>query len=156
MATEIERKFLVRHELWQPKNEGTAIMQGYLCSDPERTVRVRIRKDMAYLTVKGRNTGISRPEFEYEIPFSDGEELIKLCKPPIISKHRYLELYVDKYWEIDVFHGDNEGLILAEIELSSEESEFILPPWAGPEVSNDTRYYNSYLARHPYSLWKSQ
>lgn len=155
MATEIERKFLVRGELWQPKDEGTAIMQGYLCTDPDRTVRVRTRGNQAYLTIKGRNSGISRLEFEYEIPFSDGTELLKLCKGPIISKRRHLELHVDKYWEIDVFYGDNEGLILAEIELPSEETEFILPPWAGPEVSHDNRYYNSYLAHHPYRLWKS-
>lgn len=155
MAREIERKFLVRRELWQPKDEGTVIMQGYLCTDPDRTVRIRTRANQAYITVKGKNSGISRLEFEYEIPFSDAKELLKLCKDHIISKRRHLELHVDKYWEIDVFNGDNEGLILAEIELPSEETEIIIPPWAGPEVSNDTRYYNSYLAQNPYCLWKS-
>lgn len=155
MAVEIERKFLVRRELWRPKEAGIAIRQGYLASDAERTVRVRTWDEQAYLTIKGKNQGIRRLEFEYEIPFSDAQELLELCEQPVISKRRYLEKLVDKYWEIDVFEGENEGLILAEVELPSEDAEIVLPKWAGPEVSDDIRYYNSYLFRHPYRLWKS-
>ena len=155
MATEIERKFLVRRELWRPKDNGIAIAQGYLCSAPERTVRVRTWDACAYLTIKGKNRGIRRLEFEYEIPFSDAKELLELCEQPVISKKRYREQHVDNLWEIDVFEGDNEGLILAEVELSSETERVILPDWAGTEVSDDARYYNSYLFRHPYRMWKS-
>lgn len=154
MAVEIERKFLVRRELWQPKEAGIAIVQGYLCSDAERTVRVRTWNEQAYLTVKGKSRGIRRLEFEYEIPFSDAKELLALCEQPVISKRRYVEQHVDNRWEIDVFEGDNEGLILAEVELLSEDAEISLPEWAGSEVSGDKRYYNSYLFRCPYRLWK--
>lgn len=155
MAVEIERKFLVRRELWKPQGDGIVIRQGYLCTEAERTVRVRIWGDHAYLTVKGKNSGIRRLEFEYEIPFSDGEALLELCEQPVLSKCRYLERHVDKSWEIDVFAGCNEGLILAEVELSSETEDLVLPCWVEREVSGDTRYYNSNLSRHPYTLWKS-
>ncbi len=155
MAVEIERKFLVRRELWTPKGEGIPIVQGYLCTEKSRTVRVRTWGERAYLTVKGRNQGIRRLEFEYEIPLQDAKELLKLCQQPVISKHRFLEKHVDNSWEIDVFEGENEGLILAEAELASEEEMLILPEWAGPEVSGDPRYFNSNLFRNPYCLWKS-
>ncbi len=153
MAEEIERKFLVRRGEWKPRGTGSRILQGYLCSVPERTVRVRIRDDRAYLAIKGKNDGIRRAEFEYEIPATDAEKLIGLCEQPVIAKRRYLEEYEGFVWEIDVFEGENEGLTLAEIELPSEDTAFPLPSWAGEEVSADSRYYNSNLQRHPYREW---
>lgn len=153
MAEEIERKFLVREGEWHPKGNGSRILQGYLCSVPERTVRVRMKDDRAYLTIKGKNDGIRRPEFEYEIPAADAAELIGLCEQPVIAKRRYLEEYKGFIWEIDVFEGENAGLVLAEIELPSEDTVFPLPAWAGEEVSADSRYYNSNLQLHPYCEW---
>ncbi len=155
MAVEIERKFLVHRDLWTPKDEGIMICQGYLCTEKNHTVRVRTWGEQAYLTVKGQNQGIRRLEFEYEIPPEDGKELLALCEQPVISKRRYLEQHVDNLWEIDVFEGENEGLILAEVELGSEDAEVPLPEWAGREVSGDSRYFNSNLFRNPYRLWKT-
>ena len=153
MGMEIERKFLVRKDRWEAKGEGTRIAQGYLCTAPERTIRVRIKGNCGYLTVKGKNEGISRKEFEYEIPVTDAEELLQLCEPSIIEKVRYLEEIGGQAWEIDVFHGKNEGLMLAEIELRYENEAFLLPEWLGDEVSEDSRYYNSSLSRTPYTEW---
>lgn len=149
MAKEIERKFLVKKD-WKPQGDGVYIAQGYLCSDPDRTVRIRRKGASAYLTIKGRNEGIERPEFEYEIPCADGDELLKLC-PNLIEKTRYTEEHGGFLWEIDIFHGRNEGLVLAEIELPNREAEFDLPAWAAEEVSGDPRYYNSQLSKLPYS-----
>lgn len=155
MAVEIERKFLVR-EGWQPQHEGVRIAQGYLSSVPERTVRVRIKGKKGYLTVKGRNEGIRRAEFEYEIPAADAEAMLKLCEQPPVEKTRYLEAYAGHTWEIDIFAGVNAGLRVAEIELPAEDTAFRKPDWAGREVSGDSRYYNSSLSHHPYQEWSAE
>ena len=153
MAEEIERKFLVDAS-WRPQTAGTHIAQGYLCREPERTVRVRIRGDKGYLTIKGKNKGISRLEYEYEIPLKDAEELLKLCERPLVEKTRYLEDWGGFCWEIDVFAGENAGLVVAEIELPSPKTAFARPSWLSDEVSDDARYYNSNLIKMPYSQWK--
>lgn len=153
MALEIERKFLVKKELWKPGGEGVRIAQGYLCSDPERTVRVRLKGDRGYLTVKGKNEGISRREFEYEIPQEDAEAMLGLCGDSVIDKVRYLEPMGQHLWEVDVFQGENLGLLLAEIELKHEDEPFSKPQWLGDEVSGDPRYYNSNLSQSPYRSW---
>ena len=154
MAKEIERKFLVR-ENWRPQGEGVKIAQGYLSTVPERTVRVRLKDDRGFLTIKGRNEGISRLEFEYEIPAADAEELLQLAEQPVLEKTRYLEKHGDFLWEIDVFAGVNDGLVVAEIELPTEDTVFSPPCWLGEEVSGDVRYYNANLIKMPYSLWKN-
>ena len=153
MAKEIERKFLVK-DSWQPQADGIKIAQGYLSTEPERTVRVRIKGGRGYLTIKGRNHGLSRDEFEYEIPLRDAEELLKLAIPPLLSKTRYVERHGDSTWEIDVFAGENQGLVVAEIELPHEQADFFRPEWLGREVSGDVRYYNANLIKMPYNLWK--
>jgi len=150
MAKEIERKFLVR-EGWQPEGEGEYIAQGYLSASEMAAVRIRIRKGKGYLTVKSNVNGVVRLEYEYEVPISDAEAMLKLCQGPIIEKHRYLMPAGNgRQWEIDVFHGDNEGLTVAEIELESEEEAFERPEWLREEVSTDARYFNCNLAKHPY------
>ncbi|MBR2179259.1 MAG: CYTH domain-containing protein [Selenomonadaceae bacterium] len=156
MAREIERKFLVKKESFKPTGDGEYIAQGYLSSTPERTVRVRIKDHRGYLTVKGKNTGISRSEFEYEIPESDAKELLELCEPSIIVKHRYNINVNGSNWEVDLFEGDNEGLIVAEIELKSENETFSKPNWVGEEVSFDSRYYNSKLSKKPFKFWSQE
>lgn len=152
MGQEIERKFLVQPG-WRPTGDGERIAQGYLCSVPERTVRVRLRAGRGYLTVKGRNQGIARAEYEYEIPADDAEAMLALCEPVIIDKTRYIVKVEESVYEVDVFAGANDGLVVAEIELPSVEAPFVRPQWLGPEVSGDPRYYNSALAHHPYSEW---
>jgi adenylate cyclase len=155
MATEIERKFLVQGTQW--RNEaGTRIKQGYLNRDKARTVRVRVRGDQAFLTVKGLTQGASRAEFEYEIPLADAEELLKLSDGPLIEKTRYVVIHDGSKWEVDEFHGDNSDLVVAEIELQSKDEQFSRPPWLGREVTDDDRYYNSSLASHPYRDWRQQ
>lgn len=151
---EIERKFLVKGEFKSFAREQEEIAQGYLCSDPLRTVRVRIRGGKGYLTVKGPNHGVSRFEWEKEIPVSDARELLALAEPGVIEKTRYLVDVGRHTWEVDEFHGANEGLTLAEVELGAEDEEFIVPEWVGEEVSADSRYYNSYLKGHPFGEWK--
>ncbi len=155
MATEIERKFLVKGDFSQQVVSSQRIVQGYICSQPGRTVRIRIRGEKGYLTIKGSSDekGLSRYEFEQEIPLSDAEFLLKLCEPGVIDKIRHIIPIGSHIWEVDVFHGDNEGLILAEIELTSEEESFEHPEWLDIEVSGDRRYYNSMLTKHPYSKW---
>ncbi|MFA6957013.1 MAG: CYTH domain-containing protein [Thermoanaerobaculia bacterium] len=154
MGKEIERKFLVRVDAWKPQGEGIHFKQGYLNSQKERVVRVRIEGTKAKLTIKGVTTGVTRSEFEYVIPVDDAAILLdQLCEKPLIDKHRHVELHGGKNWEIDVFHGDNEGLVVAEIELASEDEKLELPSWAGPEVSSDPRYFNSNLLKNPYSTW---
>ena len=154
MAKEIERKFLVKKELFKPTDKGAYIAQGYLSSTPERTVRVRIKNHRGYLTVKGKNTGISRSEFEYEIPEDDAKELLTLCEPSIIVKRRYNINVNGSQWEVDVFEGDNEGLIVAEIELKSEDEVFSKPDWLGEEISFESKYYNSQLSKRPFKIWQ--
>ena len=156
MATEIERKFLVAGDFRSEATGKTRIVQGYICSEKGRTVRVRIRGDKGYLTVKGASSpsGLSRYEFEREVPLEDAEQMLRLCEPGAIDKERYLVPCGQHTWEVDVFHGSNEGLILAEIELSAEDEPFERPAWLGKEVSGDRRYYNSTLMRTPYRSFK--
>ena len=155
MAQEIERKFLVKGNFKPEVFKSTRIMQGYLSSVPERTVRVRINGEQGFLTIKGKgnHSGIRRYEWEKEIPLNEAEELLQLCEPGIIDKVRNLVPVGKHTWEVDVFHGDNEGLILAEIELASEDEPFERPDWVGHEVSGDRRYYNSMLTKYPYKQW---
>lgn len=153
MALEIERKFLVSGDFRSEVKSSTHIMQGYLSSRPGCTVRVRIRDKEGYLTIKGASDekGLSRYEFERAIPLEDAEQLMKLCEPGVIDKERCLVPKGKHVWEIDIFHGANEGLILAEIELSSEDEPFESPSWLGEEVSGDRRYYNSMLTKYPFN-----
>lgn len=154
MGTEIERKFLVDTTRWTPGDAGERLVQGYLSSVPERTVRVRIAGAHAKLTVKGLTRGISRLEFEYDIPVDDAELMLRdLCERPLIEKRRHREHVGNRVWEIDVFAGDNAGLVIAELELASADEAFERPPWLRDEVSHDPRYYNANLIRAPYSSW---
>ncbi|WP_455641029.1 CYTH domain-containing protein [Parabacteroides sp.] len=155
MATEIERKFLVKGDFSKEVISSQRIVQGYICSQPGRTVRVRIRGEKGFLTIKGPSDdkGLSRYEFEQEIPLADAEQLLKLCEPGAIDKVRHLVPAGVHTWEVDVFHGANEGLVMAEIELSSEDEPFGKPAWLGEEVSGDRRYYNSMLTKAPYTGW---
>jgi adenylate cyclase len=154
MGTEIERKFLVKGTAWREGVHGQRFRQGYLSVDRERTVRVRAVGGRAWLTVKGLTTGFSRLEFEYEIPAADATTLLdELCLQPIIDKTRYEVRHCGRLWEVDEFHGVNEGLVIAEIELDSEQDAFERPPWLGDEVSDDPRYFNARLVRHPFRDW---
>jgi CYTH domain-containing protein len=152
MATEIERKFLVRGTQWR-QGAGVRFSQGYLSAAKERTVRVRIAGEEAFLTIKGVNRGATRLEFEYAIPLADAAELLKLCEGPIIDKIRYVVMNAQTRWEVDEFLGDNAGLVVAEVELTSEDQPFSRPGWLGREVTGDPRYYNSSLAARPYGEW---
>ncbi|MCA6364511.1 MAG: CYTH domain-containing protein [Bacteroidetes bacterium] len=157
MAIEIERKFLLRSTRWQqhPDLSVTHIRQGYLVSDAGRTVRVRWRNGKGYLTVKGKpeSGSIARMEYEYEIPGTEAEALLQLCKPPLIEKKRWLLPAGNHTWEIDIFEGENNGLCVAEIELVNEHETFEKPDWLGEEVTHDGRYSNAALSRVPYSQW---
>lgn len=155
MGLEIERKFLVKGDFKQYAYKHESIVQGYLSSIPERIVRVRIKGEKAYITIKGPSnaSGLSRYEWEKEISTDDAHELIKLCERGVIDKVRYY-IKADRYtFEVDEFHGDNEGLVMAEIELSDEADVFEKPDWLGDEVTGDERYYNAYLTRNPYTKW---
>ncbi|WP_072622811.1 CYTH domain-containing protein [Spirulina major] len=155
MATEIERKFLVSTDAWREGATGKQYCQGYICRG-DRTVRVRIAGDQAWLTIKGASVGIARLECEYAIPLEDAEDLLaQLCDRPLITKIRYKIPNAGLIWEVDEFLGDNQGLILAEVELDTPEQAIALPPWIGPEVSEDRRYYNAYLVDHPYTQWET-
>lgn len=156
MALEIERKFLVKGDFRAEATSCTRIVQGYLCLDQGKSVRVRIRGEKGYLTIKGAasENGLSRYEFEREIPLEDAERMFRLCEPGSIDKERYLVPVGNHTWEVDLFHGSNEGLILAEIELKSETEPFELPDWVGEEVTGDTRYYNAQLMKRPYSTFR--
>jgi len=155
MATEIERKFLVKNELWRGAVESQMhIMQGYLADAGNATVRVRVKGDGAVLTIKGRMRGISRSEYEYPIPLADAKAMLReLAVSPPIEKVRYLVRCGANLWELDVFAGDNTGLVMAELELAHPDETFEMPDWAGEEVTDDLRYYNVNLARHPYQRW---
>lgn len=150
---EIERKFLIKPELWQPPVNGVEIKQGYLSVDPERVVRVRVAGEKAFLTIKGKPVGIVRTELEYEIPQNEAKVLLKLCLDFPVEKIRFKEKIGELVWEIDIFKGENEGLIMAEVELADENQNVDLPDWVGDEVSSDSRYYNSWLSQNPYSKW---
>lgn len=155
--TEIERKFLVVGEFKSLAVSSTHIAQGYIASGNGRTVRVRIRGDKGYLTIKGPSdkAGLARFEWEKEIPLQEAEALMKICEPGIIEKTRWLVPSADgrHTWEVDVFEGDNEGLIMAEIELTSEDDTFKKPDFIGREVTGDRRFYNSHMRKYPYKLW---
>ena len=155
MAQEIERKFLVAGEFKGLAKKATRITQGYLSSVPERTVRVRIKGDKGFITIKGIGSasGASRYEWEKEIPVAEVEELLKICEPGVIDKTRFLVRAGDHVFEVDEFYGDNEGLTIAEVELSSEDEVFEKPSWLGEEVTGDRRYYNSMLLINPYKNW---
>lgn len=151
MGVEIERKFLLANTDWKKSvSKSISIKQGYLNSTPERTVRVRITNDEAYITIKSKAELLSRAEFEYIIPQKEALELLQLCEKPLIEKTRHIVVFESHTWEIDVFDGDNLGLTLAEIELNSESEEFTKPNWIGAEVSDDKRYYNSSLIKLPF------
>ncbi len=155
MAQEIERKFLVKGEFENFAHKKTRITQGYLSSVPERTVRVRIKGDKGFITIKGigNKSGASRYEWEKEIPVNEVEELLKICEPGVIDKTRYLVKNGEHVFEVDEFYGDNEGLIVAELELKSEDESFSKPEWLGEEVTGDARYFNSMLMKNPYKNW---
>ena len=154
MAKEIERKFLVKGVDWKAMAKGTRYSQGYLNSVKERTVRVRTIDDKGFLTVKGITTGATRSEFEYEIPAADADAMLTdLCEKPLIEKNRYKIQAGRHVWEIDEFFGENQGLIVAEVELTSEEQAFEKPGWVGEEVTGDPRYFNSNLITHPFTKW---
>ncbi len=141
---------------WKPADEGIKIEQGYLSVEPGRIVRVRIAGDKAFLTIKGKTTGISRTELEYEIPVSDAKTAMQMCVGFPIQKTRFIENLNGEKWEIDVFEGKNKGLVMAEIELESEDQKFDLPGWAVKEVSHDHRFFNSWLTKHPFSTWPQE
>ena len=153
MAFEIERKFLVDTDKWTPADQGTRMIQAYLGLNPLPTVRIRIAGEKAFLTIKGRTETISRPEFEYEVPFKDGIELLKLAISEPIEKTRYKIWHEGFLWEVDIFSGKNQGLVMAEIELESVDQEFPRPDLLMKEVSEDERFYNSYLSIHPFQEW---
>lgn len=155
MAQEIERKFLVTGPFRDLAHQATRIVQGYLCSVPERTVRVRIRGDQGFLTIKGigNASGASRFEWEREIPATEAEQLLALCEPGVIDKVRHLVRVGGHTVEVDEFHGENEGLVVAEVELAAEDEAFDRPAWLGREVTGDPRYYNAMLMKHPFTRW---
>lgn len=157
MGIEIERKFRVEKDSWRHHaTSSTPFRQGYLSTDAERNVRVRTQGPKAVLTLKGKGDGLVRLEFEYAIPLDEaGQVLDALCLKPLIEKTRHEVRHAGLLWEIDEFHGDNEGLVVAEVELESEEQEIDLPDWIGEEVSDDPRYLNANLVDHPYREWKS-
>ena len=155
MGIEIERKFLLSADTWKEPAKGTYYRQGYLNSQKERTVRVRTIGDTGFLTIKGISVGATRMEYEYEIPVEDARVLLsELCEKPLIEKNRYKIEFAGFIWEVDEFFGENEGLIVAEIELENEGQQFEKPEWVGKEVSDDPRYFNSSLIKNPFSSWE--
>lgn len=154
MPTEIERKFLVKGDHWRSLGEGKPYCQGYIVASADRSVRVRIAGDKGFLTIKGKTIGSTRPEYEYAIPVDHAREMLQsLCIPPLIQKTRYRVEWEGLLWEIDEFEGENQGLIMAEVELADADQPIVFPDWIGEEVTHDPRYYNSNLAQHPFSRW---
>lgn len=154
MAKEIERKFLVKDNSWRALAPGTKYRQGYLNSAKERIVRVRTINDKGYLTIKGITSGATRAEYEYEIPVTEAEAMLdELCEKPLIEKNRYKIDYEKLIWEVDEFFGENQGLIVAEVELESEDQDYEKPGWIGDEVTGDPKYFNSNLIINPYLKW---
>ncbi len=154
MAEEIERKFLLVGDAWRALAKPLLLRQGYLSIDPERVVRVRMAGDRAWLTIKGVTHGASRCEYEYEIPAGDAQELLaRLCVRPLLEKRRSRIPHAGLIWEVDEFLGENAGLVVAEVELTSPHQPVALPAWVGEEVTGDPRYYNSNLLKNPYSRW---
>ena len=155
MSVEIERKFLVKGNEWRQLAQAVNYKQGYISTEKEHTVRVRTIESQAYLTIKGKSVGATRLEFEYEIPLNDANELLNnLCHKPFIDKNRYKIQYKDLTWEVDEFFGENEGLILAEVELHDENQKIEIPDWIGIEVTGEPKYYNANLISNPYCNWK--
>ncbi len=155
MAQEIERKFLVKGEFKSKAKKQIRIIQGYLSSNPERTVRVRLKEDKGFITIKGISnaSGTTRYEWEKEIPINEAKDLLEICEEGFIDKTRFLVDVGIHTFEVDEFYGENEGLIVAEIELKSEDEEFERPDWLGGEVTGDVRYFNSNLLKNPYKNW---
>jgi adenylate cyclase len=155
MAIEIERKFLLRDDSWQvAADDGVLIRQGYLAGSEKSSIRVRIAGDKANINIKSATLGITRQEYEYPIPLAEANEMLDtLCEGPLIEKIRYHVFHAKHRWEIDVFSGDNQGMVVAEVELESVGEDFERPDWLGEEVSDDTRYYNVCLVKHPYKDW---
>ncbi|WP_394992231.1 CYTH domain-containing protein [Emticicia sp.] len=155
MPLEIEKKYLVNKEIWQEtkKPKGMFFRQGYLLTDPNKTIRVRVTDTKSYLTIKGLSIGATRPEFEYEIPKDEAEQLLDMFAISDLTKIRYKVLFNNKLWEVDEFLGNNMGLIVAEIELESEDEAFDLPNWVEKEVTGENEYYNSNLSLFPYKNW---
>lgn len=158
MPIEIERKFLLKNDTWKSEaDNGTQFVQGYLVGSKKSSVRIRIEGDNAFINIKSATLDITRKEYQYEIPVSEARELLKtLCEPPLIDKTRYIVNKGSHKWEIDVFAGDNDGLIVAEIELNHENEQFDKPDWIGKEVSEQQRYYNVCLVKHPYKDWQTK
>ena len=155
MGIEIERKFLVEGDAWRVGASPSRIVQGFLSRDPERIVRVRLRDGEAFLTIKGKGSGLARVEVEVAIPAEEARQLLPLCLPPLIEKTRHLVTWAGHLWEIDEFFGDNAGLVVAEVELAAEDEIFERPPWLGQEVSEDFRYSNAALSERPWRDWRS-
>ena len=154
MGKEIERKYLIKDDTWRKQASGITYRQGYLSTVKERTVRVRTIDDKGFLTIKGITIGATRREYEYEIPTADANEMLdELCEKPIIEKTRFKIYHAGLTWEIDEFAGVNQGLIVAEVELESEDQNIDFPPWVGEEVSGDPRYFNSNLIANPFANW---
>ena len=154
MGQEIERKYLLKDDSWRLGAEGVLYRQGYLSTEVERNVRVRTIGERAFLTIKGKGEGITRLEFEYQIPIADGEAILdRLCDRPLIEKLRYKIEHRGLVWEVDEFRGENAGLVVAEVELESEDQAFAVPAWVGEEVTADPRYLNANLVRRPYTTW---
>src|SRR5674476_496349 len=154
MAVEIERKFLIRDESFKLFSTGVLYRQGYLNRDKYRTVRVRVAGELAFITIKGLTNGMERLEFEYPIAVTDANEMLEtMCLKPLIEKMRYNIMTDSHLWEVDEFIGDNEGLIIAEVELKSSDEEVIIPNWVGEEVTGDSKYYNSNLVINPFKNW---
>ena len=157
MATEIERKFLVRNDSWRTQvSSGIFYRQGYMASTPACSMRVRCGGGQGFINLKSATLGITRKEYDYPIPEQDANEMLDLfCEGPLIEKTRYLVEHAGHVWEVDVFTGDNEGLVVAEIELDAADESFLLPDWAGEEVSHDPRYYNVCLVKNPFKNWRA-
>jgi adenylate cyclase len=155
MGKEIERKFLVKNDSFKKLAEAEVLQQGFLSVNKNRVVRVRISRGKAWLTIKGITKGSVRHEFEYDIPIKDAQFMINnFCKKPVIIKKRYRIQHGELYWEVDEFLNDNQGLVIAEIELNTEDQDFDKPDWVGEEVTENKKYYNAYLIKHPYSTWE--
>jgi len=155
MGVEIERRFLVKNDAWRADADaGAEYSQGY-CPAGNGMLRIRLAGTQGFITIKSKPRGCARAEYEYPIPEADARELLALvCLGPRVDKHRYHVTFDGKVWEVDVFHGDNDGLVMAEIELDSETETFLRPPWAGTEVTSDPRYCNAALAQNPYCRWR--
>jgi adenylate cyclase len=157
MPREIERKYLVRNDGWRPVGAGIRYRQGYLSTDPGRSVRVRVGAGAGFLTIKGPLVGMTRQEYEYPIPVEEANEMLdSLCLKPIIEKTRYLIEHAGRQWEVDEFEGENAGLVIAEVELECANQRITLPDWVGEEVTDDLRYYNASLRTYPFVKWGSR